>query len=530
MYRAFFLLLCALFSCGITNVEAQPLMGWSSWNTYRVNISDSLIRAQADAMIRLGLHECGYNYINIDDGFFGYRDSSGIMHTHPERFPNGLLQTANYIHNLGLKAGIYSDAGYVTCGSIYDNDKNGVGAGLLGHVEQDAELYFNRWGFDFIKIDYCGAGTELELDEKETYTNICKTIMAVSQHPVKINICRWAFPGVWAADVAGSWRISSDIRAKWSSVKRIIEKNLYLSAFVSDGHYNDMDMLEVGRGLKADEEDTHFAMWCVMSSPLLIGCDLTKLPARSLALLKNTELIAVNQDTLGLQAHVVKRCGEGFVLAKDVKERYGTTRVVAFYNPSDAVCDFKISLRELLLEGKTKVRDLMTHTDLPPITKGEISLSVAPHGTRVLLLDAKRRVEAERYEAEWAFLPCYNDLGKQKKPIHHAAESAASGGVVVRNIGGKAENMLRWNDVYSFEGGKYMLEIRYLPGKNRKMSVLVNGDLTQFDNIPEEGSIQSVSLPVTLRKGENTIEIASILTWAPDIDCIRLTKANEKHR
>lgn len=123
----------------------RPIMGWSSWNTYHVNISEELIKQQADALIKHGLKEAGYNYINIDDGFFGHRDETGKMHPHPDRFPNGMKVVSDYIHSLGLKAGIYSDAGDNTCGSIYDNDANGVGSGLYGHEQQDMDLYLKEW-------------------------------------------------------------------------------------------------------------------------------------------------------------------------------------------------------------------------------------------------------------------------------------------------------------------------------------------------------------------------------------------------
>lgn len=281
-----------------------PLMGWSSWNTYRVNINEALICKQADAMVEQGLQAAGYSYVNIDDGFFGYRDKEGLLHTHDQRFPNGIKPVADYIHSKGLKAGIYSDAGSNTCGSIWDNDRNGVGVGLYGFERQDADLYFNKWGFDFIKIDYCGA-LQLDLDERKRYTEIVEAIREVCPRNISVNICRWAYPGTWVKDLARSWRISPDISPKWESVRSIIYKNLYLSAYAGEGHYNDMDMLEIGRGLNPEEEEVHFGMWCIMSSSLLIGCDLTRIPEASLELLKNPELIALNQDPLGLQAYVV---------------------------------------------------------------------------------------------------------------------------------------------------------------------------------------------------------------------------------
>ena len=348
------LLLCALALgmssvtfAGNGNVFDPPVMGWSSWNTYRVNINEALIKKQADAMVQKGLKEVGYNYVNVDDGFFGWRDEHGIMQTHPERFPNGLKGVADHIHSLGLKAGIYSDAGSNTCGSIWDKDVNGVGSGLYGHEHQDADLYFNEWGFDFIKIDYCGASQELSLDEEKRYTEIRRAFDKVAGNHVSINVCRWAFPGTWAKNIGCSWRISGDISPKWSSVKHIIDKNLYLSAYAGDGHYNDMDMLEIGRGLKPEEEEVHFGMWCIMSSPLLIGCDLTTIPEASLKLLKNKELIALNQDPLGLQAYVVQHENRGYVLVKDIEKERGKVRAVALYNPSDSICDFSVPMSVL---------------------------------------------------------------------------------------------------------------------------------------------------------------------------------------
>lgn len=164
--------LCSGVFAQNTTVFESPIMGWSSWNTYRVHINDTLIIRQADAMVQKGLKEVGYSYVNVDDGFFGWRDEKGVMQTHPERFPNGLKGVADHIHSLGLKAGIYSDAGSNTCGSIWDKDMNGIGSGLYGHEFQDATLYFKEWGFDFIKIDYCGAGQELNLEEEKRYTEI----------------------------------------------------------------------------------------------------------------------------------------------------------------------------------------------------------------------------------------------------------------------------------------------------------------------------------------------------------------------
>ena len=452
--------LCSGVFAQNTTVFESPIMGWSSWNTYRVHINDTLIIRQADAMVQKGLKEVGYSYVNIDDGFFGWRDEKGVMQTHPERFPNGLKGVADHIHSLGLKAGIYSDAGSNTCGSIWDKDMNGIGSGLYGHEFQDATLYFKEWGFDFIKIDYCGAGQELNLEEEKRYTEIRQAIDNLGCGHVSINICRWAFPGTWARNLARSWRISADIRPEWGSVKYIIDKNLYLSAYAGEGHYNDMDMLEIGRGLKPEEEEVHFGMWCIMSSPLLIGCDMNTIPDFSLKLLKNKELIALNQDVLGLQAHVVQHENESYVLVKDIERKRGLTRAVALYNPSDQPCDFIVPFETLELGGNVKVRDLIKQKDLGKM-KGEIRQTVQPHSVMICKMEAEKRLEPVSYEAEWAYLPCYDDLGKKSKPIVYVPAPDCSGRMKISRLGGREENFAEWSEVYSEKGGNYEMTIFY---------------------------------------------------------------------
>lgn len=501
-----------------------PLMGWSSWNTYHVNINEELIKKQADALVTHGLKDAGYLYINVDDGFFGWRDETGKMHAHPERFPNGMRPISDYIHSLGLKAGIYSDAGDNTCGSIYDDDANGVGSGLYGHEQQDIDLYLKEWNYDFIKIDYCG-GRELGLDEEKRYATICEAIKNTGRTDVSINICRWAFPGTWAKSMARSWRISPDIRPRWESVKNIIRKNLYLSAYAGEGHYNDMDMLEVGRGLKQEEEEVHFGMWCIMSSPLLIGCDMTTIPEASLALLKNKELIALNQDPLGLQAYVVQHEAEEYVLVKDLEQKRGLVRAVALYNPSDTVCNFNVPFEKLEMGGTVKVRDVIQCKDLGDMTD-TIRLSVSPHSVAIWRLEAEKRLEPTFYEAEWAYLPCYDDLGKNPKQIFYAASPACSGKMKVSNIGGSEENIAEWKEVYSEKGGEYDMTIYYSCDKNRKLEVSVNETKTEIKdlNSGNKEKVTSVTIPVTLVAGNNVIRMGNNFGWAPDIDCFKLSK------
>lgn len=516
--------------------SVPPIMGWSSWNTYRVNISESLIKKQADAMVARGLKDAGYSYINVDDGFFGYRDDDGLLHTHPERFPNGMKVVADYIHSLGLKAGIYSEAGANTCGSMWDADKNGIGVGLYGFERQDADLFFNKWGFDFIKIDYCGAGQQLELDEKERYTYIVDAIREVSRHNVSLNICRWAYPGTWVKDLARSWRISGDISPRWESIRHIISKNMYLSAFAGDGHYNDMDMLEVGRGLKPEEDETHFGMWCIMSSPLLIGCDLTTISDSVLNLLTNPELIALNQDPLGLQAYVVQHEKGGYVFVKDIEKKRGTVRAVALYNPTDAACSFDVPLSVIELEGKCRIRDLVKRKDEVSTDKS-ICFDVPAHGVKILRVEGKKRIEPVVYEAEQAFLNDFDDLAKRKRSVSIMPYEQASGKMTVTNLGGHKDNYALWNEVYSDKGGKYIMTVYYVPSEkgqggmrepsvsDRRIELSINGNMVVLRNLETDRStgVNKVEIPVELQKGYNVVKIGSRLTYTPDIDCFTLT-------
>lgn len=499
------------------------MMGWSSWNTYRVNINEELIKKQATALVERGFNAVGYDYINIDDGFFGARDAEGNMHTHPERFPNGLRPLVDYIHALGLYAGIYSDAGGNTCGSVFDNDANGVGAGFYGHDQQDANRYFLDWNFDFIKIDYCG-GDHLGLDEETRYRAIHRAIRATGRDDVWINVCRWAFPGIWAREVAGSWRIDGDIGPNWEAVKRLVSKNLYLSAYAGSGHYNDMDMLEIGRGLTRSQEEVHFGMWCVMSSPLLIGCDLTTIPQASLELLQNRELIAVNQDPLGLQAYVVQASRGGYVLVKDLERRHGERRVVAFYNPTDAALEFVQPLADLEMGGRTTARDLLRHEDLGAL-EDTVRLTVAPQSVAIWLLRTDTRLERTIYEAEHALLPTYNELGNgSKHPVRYVRDERYSAGAKIVQLGGRPENRAIWEDVYSRKGGRYTLTLFYECDEPRRLCLWVNDAGQTVEVKPTNGTIGTCEVSIRLRRGSNTISMGNDYDWTPDVDKFVLAK------
>lgn len=528
----------AVLACAFATTSAwaydTPTMGWSSWNAYGFQISESIIKSQADALVTTGLKDAGYIYVNIDDGFFGGRDSEGHLLIHPTRFPNGMRTVVDYIHDKGLKAGIYSDAGKNTCASYWGGDKIGEGVGLYGHDQEDIDLYFKELNFDFIKVDFCGGSPghnseQLSLSERERYTAISEAIKNTGRTDVRLNVCRWAFPGTWVHDVATSWRISEDIYLGWNSIKSIVGQNLYLSAYATEGKYNDMDMLEVGRGLTTEEDKTHFGMWCIMSSPLLIGCDMTTITPEALELMTNPELIALNQDELGLQAYVVDKVGGAYLLVKDVETLYGTTRAIAVYNPTDNEVVRQVDFLSLNLGGKVAVRDLFERRDMGTFAAA-MNVTVPAHGTRIYLLTAEKRYERSTYEGETAWLSAYQELTNNQSSETGIYEEASycSGGAMASWLGRRGENDLQWRHVYSQEGGEYTLTLSYISGEARNVYLQVNGGEAQVLSVNSGGwnTVARVETTVTLQPGENIIRLYNPSAWMPNIDCMVLERKN----
>lgn len=415
-----------------------PLMGWASWNCFRTDISEKKMKEQADALISTGLANCGYTYLNMDDGFFGGRDKKGRLLFHPERFPDGIKPVADYAHRLGLKAGIYSEAGDNTCGYYYDGEGDrGAGSGLYGHEEEDLQLFFEECGFDFLKVDWCGA-LRLGLDEKTQYTKIGRIVdkwRLKLNKPLVYNICRWQFPGQWAAEIADSWRTGADITPDFDSILHQIDRIKPLRRFCMPGHVNDLDMMQIGNGLSLEEEKTHFAMWCMMSAPLMLGCNLTKLPEETLALLKNRELIAINQDSACLQAFVAQAVrgsgGEllGEIWVKELGSKDSAKKAVALLNRSDKSLAMVFALESVGIAGEIlQVRDLIAQKELE--WSGEerlIYAEVPPHGVRVYRMEGESSCPVKDcgVEEEWKEKPL------EKISLHEVMELAAKGAALV---------------------------------------------------------------------------------------------------
>ena len=530
------LVLFAAMSVTTATAQDGPTMGWSSWNTFELNISESIIKGQAAAMVSKGLFDAGYDHINIDDGYFGGRDAeTGKLKIHPTRFPNGLQPVVDFIHSKGLKAGIYSDGGYNTCGSYHGGDKDGEGVGLYQHDQQDCDFFFKELGFDFIKVDFCGGDPVhnkdgLDLDEKARYTAIAQAIKNTGRTDVRMNICRWAYPGTWANNAGFSWRTTQDIFSNWDSIKDILKQNLYMSAYSSKGHYNDMDMLEVGvnkwgNELTAEEAKTHFGMWCIMNSPLLIGCNINSLSTTNLNLLKNKELIALNQDTLYQQAYLAAKVNDCYIMVKDIEKANDTKRAFAIYNPNDAAKKVTLNFKDIDLADSVALHDCFTKKDIGKFY-GTYEVTVPKHGTKIYVAEADTRLERTRYEAETGYSKAYSEI--DWNICQYSEASYCSGGYKVGYIGGSnSNNYLEWSNVYSKEGGDYKLTIGYICGENRTINVYVNGKKAKGLSCNSGGweKVGKKTLDITLEKGENTIRLVNTSGWLPDMDYIDVTPA-----
>ena len=266
-----------------------PQMGWNSWNKFACDIDEELIKETADEMVSTGLRDAGYIYLNLDDCWHGQRDSNGFIQCDPERFPGGMKALCDYVHSKGLKIGIYSDAGTHTCAGR---------AGSLGHEYQDA-LQYARWGFDYLKYDWCYT---TNVNPKGAYT-LMRDALHATGRPIFFSMCEWGSnqPWAWAKDVGNSWRTTGDISANFGSVLYILDRQDGLRDFAGPGHWNDPDMLEVGNGMTVGEDRAHFTMWCMLAAPLILGNDLTDMTEETRAIILNRKMIAVDQDSLGVQ-------------------------------------------------------------------------------------------------------------------------------------------------------------------------------------------------------------------------------------
>ncbi len=355
-----------------------PPMGWNSWNTYGCNISEATIRKQTDAVVASGMKDAGYSYVVVDDCWHGDRDAAGNIQANPDRFPSGIKALADYVHSKGLKFGIYSDAGARTCQNR---------PGSRGHEFQDAAQYAT-WGVDYLKYDWCHGES---LDARAAYETMSDALRATGR-PIVFSICEWGThqPWQWAASIGGNlWRTTADIDGSWASVLNILDQQADLTEFAGPGHWNDPDMLEVGNtGMTDDEYRSHFSLWAILAAPLMAGNDLTTMSPVVSAILTNREIIAVDQDVLGIEGRRAVKLGDTEIWVRPLADG---SQAVVLLNRSAERRDIRLDWSTLHLPDYVTmdVRDLWLHQNRSKAT-GSLSAEVAPHAVAFFKLAITR--------------------------------------------------------------------------------------------------------------------------------------------
>ncbi|MEW9622785.1 glycoside hydrolase family 27 protein [Rhodanobacter geophilus] len=364
---------------------AVPQMGFNNWNSThcRDEFNEQMIRGIADKIVSLGLRDAGYRYVNVDDCWANWqRDKNGRLQANPRRFPSGMKALADYIHSRGLKFGVYSSAGTSTCEPLQEN--RGFPGGL-GHEKQDAAS-FAAWGVDYLKYDNCN---NRKIPALQRYTAMASALRATGR-PIFFSVCEWGEnkPWLWAGKPpvdAQSWRTTGDISDNYMSMLKVFRQNVLLDRYASPGHWNDPDMLEVGNGGMTDVEyRSHFSLWAIMASPLLIGTDLRTIKPAALKILLNREVIAVDQDPLGVQGHQVRDANGIHVIVKPLEDG---SRAVVVFNETGGAQDVHVAPAEIgLRPGRYSLRDLWLHGDRDG--DGSISVKLQPHASAMYRIRA----------------------------------------------------------------------------------------------------------------------------------------------
>jgi alpha-galactosidase len=364
-----------------------PPLGWNSWNSFGCGVTEAQIRQAADAMVSSGMRDAGYQYVVVDDCWFDpQRDSSGNLRSHPTKFPSGMKALGDYIHSQGLKFGIYEVPTERTCAQTGGAHPGSTGS--QGHEVQDART-FASWGVDYLKYDWCSsAGTR---DEQVARFTIMRDALRATGRPIVYSINPNSYHAItgdkynWG-EVADLWRTTEDLLDIWQNgnvnsypmgVGNVLDVTVPLAAQAGPGHWNDPDMLVVGRpGLTLTESRSHFALWALMAAPLMAGNDIRTMSADVSAILRNPRLLAVDQDRLGAGGRRVRDDGDTEVLAKPLAD--GSV-AVGLLNRGSATATITTTAAQIGLSGGS-----FTLTDLwtggTSGTSGQISASVPAHG------------------------------------------------------------------------------------------------------------------------------------------------------
>jgi hypothetical protein len=541
-----------------------PPMGFNDWNAFGCNVSESLIKDTALAMHTNGMQAAGYDYVNIDDCWLlKSRSADGHLVPDPAKFPDGIKGTADYVHSLGLKLGIYEDAGTMTCAGY---------PGSYGHETTDAQD-FADWGVDYLKYDNCNqvpgtADTQQEYIDR--YSRMRDALKATGRNIV-YSLCEWGqqAPWQWGANVGHLWRTTGDISDSYASMLSIVKQNAPLTDAAGPGHWNDPDMLEVGNGGMTDAEyRSHFSLWAEMAAPLLVGTDLRNPKQSTLDILENKDVIAVDQDPLGKQAKVVTNAGGHWVFAKPLAN--GDVAVALFNETASAApISTTAAAAGLPQASGYALHDLWAKSTTG--TTGTIAANVPGHGTVMY------RVAAD---PNWASYPpatmmsatvnapasgANGDYVVPGKPftitgsvsnyggvsgagatlklvgptsydgVAYEAEAAGntrngavrqsscggcSGGQKIGFIGNGAANWVRLNGVSAPSAGTQAVTVWAAVSGTRSLFLSVNGG--PGIEIPFTGGSFNSPVPVTVNvplvAGANTLRFYNDTAYGPDLD------------
>lgn len=388
------LLPAALAAQKFDDLAATPPMGWNSWNRFACNIDEDLVRQTALAMVETGMRDVGYRFVNIDDCWHGRRDERGFIRPDPDRFPSGMRALADFVHAQGLKLGLYSDAGWKTCGGR---------PGSRGYEFQDA-LTYAEWGIDYLKYDWCN--TEA-LAAEGAYLTMRDALYAAGR-PIVFSICEWGDnePWDWAPGIGHLWRTTGDITACWDceeghgtwtswGILKVLDKQAGLRQYAGPGHWNDPDMMEVGNGMSEGEDRAHFSLWAMLAAPLIAGNDLRDMSEATRSILTNAAVIAVDQDPLGVEGYKHRDEGDVEIWVRPLADGAWALAVLnrgeparrveldwAHENLADGLSDRNARFDEITYS----VRDLWLGADLGT-TAATLVAEVPGHDVLMLRLD-----------------------------------------------------------------------------------------------------------------------------------------------
>ena len=363
------------------NLVLTPPMGWNSWNVFHENINEKQIQEIADAMVSSGLKDAGYIYLNLDDNWMDTkRDANGNLQNNPNSFPSGMKAIADYVHDKGLKFGLYGDRGKRTCNHYNNNWESESGS--YGREEQDAKK-LAEWGVDYWKYDNCDSDPSTQ---EEDYTRMSNALRN-SGRDIVFSICMWEYKD-WMPKIANLWRTTFDIGPEWIStswyrgVYEIIDANNKYWQIAKPGHWNDPDMLEVGNsGLTYEEQKSQMTMWSIMAAPIMISSDVRKMSNETKELYLNKDMIAINQDSLGVQGHRISDVNGKQVWTKPLQN--GDV-AVALLNNNSSTQTVECTFADIGVEGEVDVRDAWQKKDLGPRTS--VSVELPAHGSALLRL------------------------------------------------------------------------------------------------------------------------------------------------